>query len=139
MSLTSLTLAVMMMAQSPAPAGDVVPINKRNFKIPILIEPSKRPQIKLLKLYVSADQGKNWSEAAVRTPDQDHFAYYAPADGLYWFTVAVVDQKDHQQPPDPYKVAPNQKILVDTQPPDVKITRADRQGDEVVVSWGNPG
>jgi hypothetical protein len=135
MSLTSLTLALLVMAQSPAPAGDVVPINKRNFKIPILIEPSKRAQIKLLKLYVSADQGKNWSEAAVRTPDQDHFAYYAPADGVYWFTVAVVDQKDHQQPSDPYKVAPNQKILVDSQPPDVKITRVERQGDEVLIGW----
>src|SRR5262249_26991717 len=110
MVLTSLMLACALLAAGPAQSSDVVPINKRNFKIPILIDPSKRPQIKLLKLYVSSDQGKNWAEAAAKTPDQTEFVYYAPADGVYWFTVAVVDQKDRQQPPDPWKVAPNQKI-----------------------------
>lgn len=135
MALTSWTLACILLATGPAQNSDLVPINKRNFKIPILIEPSKRAQIKLLKLYVSNDEGKSWAEASVRTPDQDHFAYYAPADGVYWFTVAVVDQKDRQTPPDPYKVPPNQKILVDTLPPEIKITSAERVGEELRISW----
>jgi hypothetical protein len=134
MGITSLMLASILLATGPAQTNDVVPINKRNFKIPILIEPSKRAQIKLLKLFVSSDQGQSWSESATRTPDQDHFAFYAPADGIYWFTVAVVDQRDHQMPPDPYKIPPNQKILVDTIGPDVKVS-AEREGEEIAVNW----
>jgi hypothetical protein len=144
MGITSLTLACFLLAAEPAQTSDapppgvpapVVAINKRNFKIPILIEPSKRPQIKLLRLYVSNDQGQSWGEVATRTADQDHFAFYAPTDGIYWFTVAVVDQQDRQIPPDPYKAAPNQKILVDTTLPEVMIVSADRENEEVSVGW----
>ena len=135
MGITSLTLACLLLAAGPAQTSDVVPITKRNFKIPILIEPARRPGIKLLKLYVSRDQGATWEEAGNRTSDQDHFAYYAPADGIYWFTVSVVDQQNNEQPPSPHKVAPNQKILVDSTLPDVKFTAADRQGQDVSVSW----
>jgi len=135
MGITSFTLACMLLAAGPAQTSDVVPITKRNFKIPILIEPSRRPGIKLLKLYVSRDQGATWEEAANRTSDQDHFAYFAPADGIYWFTVSVVDQQNNEQPPSPHKVAPNQKILVDSTLPEIKFTAADRQGQDVSVSW----
>src|SRR5262245_14224396 len=134
MAITTLTLACILLSAGPAQTTDAVPINKRNFKIPILIEPSKRPQIKLLKLFVSNDQGQSWGESATRTPDQDNFTFYAPFDGVYWFTVAVVDQQDRQIPPDPYKVAPNQKILVDTALPDIQIVAAEREGEDVTVN-----
>lgn len=135
MAMMSVALTWMLLAASPTQTAELVPINKRSFKIPILVEPERRPQIKQLILFVSNNQGQTWEQAAVRTPDQDHFAYRAPADGLYWFTVAVVDQQDQQQPADVYKVPPSQKILVDTVSPDVKIKSVDRQGEELTVSW----
>ena len=46
MGITSLALAWILLAGNPAQNSDLVPINKRNFKIPILVEPSKRAQIK---------------------------------------------------------------------------------------------
>src|SRR5690349_12552404 len=110
MALASLTLAWLLVTAAPPQAGDLVPINNHSFKIPILIEPSKRPQIKLLRLFVSSDEGRSWSEASVRAPESDHFPFYAATDGVYWFTVAVVDQQGHQLPPDPYQATPNQKI-----------------------------
>lgn len=135
MGITSLTLACVLLAGSPAQNSDLVPINKRNFKIPILVEPSKRAQIKLLKLYVSTDQGQTWNESSTRAPDQDHFTFYAQTDGLYWFTVAIVDQQDRQVPVDPYRVPPSQKILVDTTAPDIRIISAERDSEEIAVSW----
>lgn len=118
-----------------APASDIVAINKRSFKIPILIDPQRRPQIKQLILFVSTDQGQTWNQEVVRTPDQDHFPFRAQADGPYWFKVAIIDQQDNQQPPDIYKVPPNQKILVDTTAPELKFKSVDRQGEEIQVLW----
>jgi hypothetical protein len=135
MAIVSWTLGLLLLSASPAQASEVVSINKRNFKIPIVVDPTRRPELKLLKLFVSTDQGESWAEAGTRTPDQDHFAYFAQADGLHWFTVAIVDQQDRQLPPDPYKVPPNQKILVDTVVPDVKIRSLERHGEEVAVAW----
>ncbi|MBL8799596.1 MAG: hypothetical protein JNM56_37280 [Planctomycetia bacterium] len=131
----TVALTWMMLAASPAQSPELVPLNKRSFKIPILVEPERRPQIKQLILFVSSNQGQTWEQAAVRTPDQDSFGYRAPADGLYWFTVAVVDQQDQQQPADVYKMPPSQKILVDTVSPDVKIKSVERQGEEITISW----
>ncbi|HMC66042.1 MAG TPA: hypothetical protein VKI65_13975, partial [Gemmataceae bacterium] len=44
-------------------------------------------------------------------------------------------QQGKQQPPDIYKAKPRQKILIDTVKPIVGITAAERQGEDIVVSW----
>lgn len=134
MGLTTV-VALLCLAQSP-PASDVVSMNRRNFAIPIEIkDPNRRAEIKQLILYVSADEGKEWNQVAVATSDKASFPFTAPKDGLYWFTVGVVDQQGKQQPLSPYQVPPAQKVLVDTEKPIVKITSAERQGDDVVVAW----
>jgi hypothetical protein len=131
---TALTLAGLLLI-APAQAGDTSTINKRTFKIPIEIKPEEQAKMRELLLFVSNDDGKTWNQSAKKLPSEQYFSFFAPADGVYWFTVAVVDLQGHQTPPDVNVVAPNQKILVDTTRPDVQIQSADRQGDEIVVNW----
>lgn len=119
---------------APLPA-DVVPFKERNFKIPIKIDPSRRADIKELILYSSTDEGRTWGQVAVATPEKDGFPFYAQSEGVYWFSVVIVDQKGDRQPTDIYKAPPGLKTLVDTLRPNIRLVTAERQGEEVVVSW----
>jgi hypothetical protein len=110
-------------------------MKERNFSIPIKIDPARRQEIKELILYSSTDQGMHWNEEAHAGPERESFIFNAPADGLYWFTLCIVDQKGNKEPPDVAKAGPSQKILVDTHPPRLQIVSAERQGDEIAVGW----
>ena len=140
MGMTSLTLAWMLLVAGPAQTADVVPITKRNFRDPDPYRAGTPADDQAAQALRLAQPGRqDWEESASRTPDQDHFAYYAPADGIYWFTVAVVDQQNNEQPPSPHKVPPNQKILVDTAIPDIKITSLETPGRRRQRQLGNQG
>jgi hypothetical protein len=136
MAIGTLTIAWLLMTPAAVPA-DVKYINSPSFKIPITIDAARRAEMKELKLVVSDDKGQTWKQEATALPDQagSGFPYFAKADGLYYFTVVVVDNQDKSQPPDPQMVPPSLKIVVDTAKPIVKITSAERQGDEILVSW----
>ena len=123
----TLTLAYLLLAAGATP--DIWPINQANIRIPIHVDPVRRPLIKQLVLYASNDEGRTWKQVAVASPDQEAFAFSAPTDGIYWFTVTVVDSQGNSEPKDIYKVPPSQKILIDTLKPMVKITAAERQGE----------
>lgn len=129
----TLTLVCLLLATSTSPQ-DVWPMNQRDFDIPIRTDPSRKAEIREMVLYVSTDQGKTWNKAAVTSPDQPAFQYNAPTDGLYYFSICVVDQQNRQDPADPYQAPVGQKILVDTLRPDVRLT-AERRNDEVLVRW----
>lgn len=135
MSMGTLTLAASLLLTAAPTPGDVVPINQRNFQIPIRVEPSRRHEIKELILFASTDQGATWNQVATATPDKEAFVYYAPSDGLYWFSVCVVDSRGNREPPDIYKAPPGQKVHIDTAKPAVRITAAERQGEDVTVAW----
>jgi hypothetical protein len=135
MAVSSLFLAWLLVAQVPPRLPDVVPINGHRFDIPITIRPETRPQIKSLQLFVSSDQGKTWNPTATGRPEQTKFVFNAPEDGVYWFTIVVVDQAGNQIPANPYTVPPSLIILVDTLKPVIKAFNADREGDDVVVTW----
>ena len=103
--------------------------------IPITIKAERREEIRELQLYASRDEGKSWELVSKVKPDKDKFTYDAPGDGTYWFSVAVVDQKGRQDPPDVMKAPVGQRIVVDTVKPEVRIATAERHGDEIVVRW----
>ena len=129
----TLTLAYLLLAAGATP--DIWPINQANIRIPIHVDPVRRPLIKQLVLYASSDEGRTWKQVAVASPDQEAFAFSAPTDGVYWFTVTVVDPQGNSEPKDIYKVPPSQKIMIDTLKTMVKITAAERQGDDIVANW----
>jgi len=110
-------------------------MNSRNFQIPIHVAEGQRSKIKELILFVSSDEGVTWTQVSQAPPDKDAFVFYAPSDGLYWFNICVVDAQGRREPPDIYKSAPRQKVLVDTLNPNVRIARAERIGDDIEVAW----
>lgn len=135
MGLGTITLLGMLCTPGQAPA-DVTPWNSPSMKIPIDYHPSKRGEIKELLLYVSPDQGQTWQHHAVGYPEKDaFFTFNAPADGVYWFNMVVVDKSGRREPADVYKVAPALKVLFDSKKPAVQIASAQRAGDDVTVAW----
>lgn len=135
MGLSALTLLGLLWAPGQVPS-DVTAWNSPSMKIPIDYHPSKRNEIRELMLYVSPDQGQTWQQYVVGTPDKDtHFTFNAQADGVYWFNMVVVDKAGRREPPDLYKAAPALKVLFDTKKPVVSMTKAEREGNDVVVGW----
>jgi hypothetical protein len=128
------TLASLLPAAEPLPP-DVVPLNQRSFQIPIRIDESRRHDIKELVLYVSTDQGQHWAYQARATPDTKDFVFNAQTEGVYYFTVAIINQQDKQEPDNLYTAPVSLKVLVDTLKPDLRLLSAERQGDEIVVAW----
>jgi hypothetical protein len=136
-----LATTYLLVALSVTPAG--LPANgrydsaitRRDFNIPINIDPSRRNEIKELLLYVSTDQGRTWNEVTSASPDQNHFSYNAPIDGVYYFNLVIVDRQGRRDPSDIQRATPAMRILVDSMKPTVRINTAERQGDDIIVSW----
>jgi hypothetical protein len=108
MSIAALLLAGLISAQG----AEVVEVDTRDFAIPVFITPGRRNEVKELLLYVSEDQGKSWCLASRVTPDCKEFVFHATKDGVYWFTVVVIDPQGRQEPKDITKAPPGQKVLV---------------------------
>src|SRR5262249_13724603 len=134
MSSGTLTLTcLLLLGQIPS---DVVVTNQRNHRIPFgPVPPEQRQEIREVLLFASRDQGKMWQQVAVAKPDQDGFAFYAPDDGMYWFRAAIVNRQGKQEPENIYEGPPNQKMLIDSVKPIVRILSAQRVGDEIAVAW----
>jgi hypothetical protein len=128
-----LACTCLLLAAGGSAGDDVVHINQRNFQIPIKVE--RASDVSELLLYVSKNQGKNWSIYARVAPDKKAFDYLASEDGLVYFSIAVKLKRGGQDPPDIYKAAVGQKINIDTVRPVVRLVSADRTGDEVQVGW----
>jgi hypothetical protein len=134
MTAGAVLVAGLLLAAGGSP-DDVTYLHHRALKIPLDIDASRRELINQLVLYSSTDQGRTWHQYAVAGPEQDAFKFYAPADGLYWFTVEVMDKKGNRSPPDIYQAPPSRKIFIDSQKPELRIVSAQRQDDEVEVAW----
>jgi hypothetical protein len=126
---------LMLAVSAPGSADDVVYINQRGFTIPIRVLPERRAEVRELVLYLSRDQGRTWETHARSAPDKKGFDFFANGDGMHYFSIAVVDQKGKQDPPDPYNAPVGQKICIDTVKPQVKIVTAQRFSDEVQLAW----
>jgi hypothetical protein len=128
------TLACLFWTAAAAPT-DVVYLNQLQIKIPLEIVPAERQHIHEIDLYVSSDEGKNWSQVAACTPDKSMFQYCAPGDGLYWFALQVIDHQQQRIPKDIYQVQPARKVMIDTLRPQLRVVSAERKGETVEVAW----
>jgi hypothetical protein len=130
-----LTWTCLLLAAGAPGADDVVHMNQRGLQIPISIKPERQSAVRELILYMSTDKGQHWGIHSRALPTNKAFEFFAPNDGLYYFSVAVTDQRGVQEPPDISKSAVGLRIHVDTKRPEVKILQAERVGDEIQVSW----
>src|SRR5262245_40023506 len=130
-----LTWTCLLLAAQTGAAEDMVHMNQRGFQIPIRIQPERKGEVRELILFMSRDLGRTWEIYNRATPDKPGFEFFAKADGMLWFSVAVVDRAGRQDPPDVYKAPVGQKIVVDTVKPETRIVSAERAGDKVRVAW----
>src|SRR4051812_28185612 len=77
---------------SGAPADDVVHINQQRFTIPIRVVAERQHEVRELLLFMSRDRGQTWEVYARATPDKKGFDFYAAGDGLFYFSIAVIDR-----------------------------------------------
>src|SRR5207248_2480722 len=68
-------------------------------------------------------------------PDKQAFDFNADADGVYWFSVSVVYKNGMKEPEDVARAPVGRKVLIDTLKPDVRITSANRSGEDIEVRW----
>jgi hypothetical protein len=96
----SLVLCLSAEAGSADAGPDVMRVDARQFQIPVHVELTRRPNIKELQLFASADEGKTWQQVASLHPDGKAFRFEAPRDGTYWFNVRVVESDGTAEPRD---------------------------------------
>lgn len=132
MMFTAVTLVGMTMGQ-PLDA-DYHTMQSRNISIPIEYK-KDRKSIRQVFLYV-AYKGENvWYQEGVVAPDKDSFSYFAKEDGIYWFKMQIEDLKGNRDPVDLTRDPPDLKMVIDTTPPQARVTNAKRNGEEIVVEW----
>jgi hypothetical protein len=118
----------------PTTSGEVSAINKRKFEVPFLIDPANRLKVRELVMYYSTDEGRTWRRYSSVRPEMKGFTFHDAADGMYWLTVCTIDQEGEQHPADVARAPVGQKVLVDTQPPVVRLS-AVREGKLVKMRW----
>jgi hypothetical protein len=114
--------------------GDEINYSKAPvFRIPFQTDAAGR--LKQIQLYVSTDRGKTWSPVVAATPDQRFFDFRATQDGLYWFAVRTIDLENKAYPQAIDSFRPGLKVMVDTQPPVVRLRALPSRDGEVGVEW----
>ena len=103
--------------------------------MPVNIQEARRAELRELVLYASNDLGRTWQQVAVMPPNQYAFTFTAPIDGSYWLQVAVINQLGKQEPENLYQVPPDQKVVIDTMKPLLRLKPPQRQGDDVTLAW----
>ena len=119
-----------------APDSDEYPISSRRIEIPVGYNASERHRIRELRLFVSRDRGKTWQLSGRITPDQTSFVFRAPEDGLFWFSVLVVEKDGSTDPPRETDLQPGLKVRVEpaSQPSYVKTASASEPGSGPMAS-----
>lgn len=135
--LHKLALTCVMLITGQAPAPEMHYTNLREGQIPFSVPPTRRDEYQRLELYISADRGYSWDLMDSIAPDKEGFSYHVAKDGEYWFQVAVITKQGKREPEKENfsRVPAKLKTVVDTTPPTLKITAAQRVGDELAVSW----
>ena len=123
-----------LLSMTAALPPEVMPMKDRAIQIPIVLA-AQPTQLRELLLFVSSDQGRTWKQEAWATPDKQYFPFTAKDDGIYWFQVCAVFQNGRRDPPDLNQLKPGLIVLIDTQPPILKLAAAEKVGDDVSIVW----
>jgi hypothetical protein len=134
MGLTTLALAGLLMVPGQG-SDEPKPVNQRTIQLPINYDPSQRNEVRECLLFMNKGGADRWEQVRQATAEATSFEYTMPSDGIYWFSLMTVDKQGRRDPTDIATAPVGLKVLVDTIAPVVRVTRAERAGDDVVVSW----
>jgi hypothetical protein len=116
-------------------APEVTITNQRAASIPVGLPAELRGNVRELLLFASTDQGRTWQQVASMPPTQDAFVFKAPIDGDYWLKVALINLQGQQQPQNIFEGPVQQKMIIDTLKPLLRLQAPQRQGDDVSLAW----
>ncbi len=122
-------------AENP-PGVEPIVTREHLFSIPFYLNPRQRPPEELF-LYVSGNQGKDWSLYQRRAAHQKKFDFQAGGEGEFWF---VIRTPRSRSAPDSY--APPEKIvIVDQSKPELDLGVQLGATGQVKASWdaNDPG
>src|SRR5262245_1362462 len=134
MAANSWALACVWFALGQSPNEPLI-TNQRSFNIPVSIQESRRAELRELVLYASSDLGRTWQQVASMPPTQAAFTFTAPIDGTFWLRSAVVNRLGKQEPENIYQGPPDQKIIIDSMKPLLRLKSPERVGDEISLAW----
>src|SRR5262245_14067022 len=134
MAANSWALACAWLALGQAP-GEPLITNQRSFNIPVSVQESRRAELRELVLYASNDLGRTWQQVASIPPTQNAFTFTAPIDGTYWLRSAVINRLGKQEPENLYQGPPDQKVIIDSMKPLLRLKTSERAGDDISVAW----
>src|SRR5262249_2324776 len=122
-----------------APAGlyaqDIHYTNRPDIRIPF--ERNTSGRIREVQLFVATDGGRDWRNVSSANPSDGYFPLYrAPADGTYLFAVRTVDVQGRPYPETLDQLQPQQRVVVDQKPPEVRLRQInDSRPGVVTVEW----
>lgn len=127
--------AVLFGAGLSATASDLVYTNQHRFRIPYHSDPAELQRLgaREVQLFVTTDRGATWRLAQSVPPTTGKFAFEAPSDGEFWFSVRTLDGFNRLHP-QTGGMTPGLKVMVDTAPPDLTLS-LDRSGTDVRLTW----
>jgi hypothetical protein len=136
MGMGAITWACLALAVHQGPSAEGFDfINGRDFEIPIrLNNPQAQANIRRLILYVS-EEGQDWQVQQYAQPSQKAFIFRAKHDGKYLFIVGQEDNQNRTLPANPFRVAPNLRVIVDTAPPKIAVKAERLPGGNVLARW----
>jgi len=138
--LSRLFLSLALLAQVAAAATPAAPepfvTRQTVFAIPFRVEHSDDSARLPVELQLLRFGGSRHTLATVtprRKPTEQQFMFRAGGDGEYWFAIRSVDHSGRVRPET--IAAPGLRVLVDTTPPQLKLTAQRGQAGQVVVRW----
>jgi hypothetical protein len=136
MSLTKLVIALSLLTAGQTPSK-VFHVRDYSGTIKPNINAEQRDEIAELHLMYSPDQGNTWKEMDHITPDKESFVYRFDKDGEYWLQPVVLTKHGQRIPSDKELTTkpPEMKLFIDSKPPELRIKSAQREDDDLVVSW----
>ena len=124
--------------QGPSyPSNPPAPIATRQtlFAIPFNVDPgaSQASEPVEVQLYVSSDFGGTWRLYQQVPPGRKRFLFQAKGDGEYWFLIRTVDRAGQIRPR--HSGQPGLRVVVDTNPPELKLDAFRASGGQVTARW----
>ncbi len=107
---------------------------QRAFAIPFTLSSTQdRDQPAEVRLFVSGDQGANWSLYQRQPPTVDRFHFRAGQDGEFWFVVRTVGRLE--EPVSVRDQQPELVVIVDTAEPAIQLAAVPGEYGGVRVDW----
>ncbi len=115
------------------PAASLVGQNEMEIPFAINRSPTETDPNVMVSVFVSWDQGKNWSHFRDVPASEGKFRFRVKQDLEFWFVTRIAaDAKSKKIPPD---TVPQLRVVVDTQKPKLKVTSKVTEQGRVEVVW----